>query len=418
MRTYLVTVLFSIIIAGQLSAQRTCNSFEYQHQEMKNNPGLTNKVRDIENFIQRKINSPSTLLAGKPHAGAVIKIPVVVHILYNQSSENISDELVFSQIKALNENFRRLNTDTANTPAWFKSVAADCGIEFQLAVSDPMRRPTTGIVRKYTPVTKWGSDDQMKLSARAGSDAWNPEQYLNIWVCNLAGVAGYSSFPGGPQEKDGIVIAKSAFGVTGGKAYGMGKTAVHEIGHWLGLRHIWGDAYCGDDWVDDTPQQGNFTPGCPTGIRPSCNSDEYGDMYMNYMDLTQDACINLFTEGQKERMRALFQPGGARYKILSSYGLLPPLISEAPPVEEEPQWTAPKLYPNPATNEIILDLSHDIRWLGQQVRITNVQGQHVMQMTVHSKATRINISQFKPGLYFLLAKKDDGVTIRQKFIKM
>ncbi|MGZ8511231.1 MAG: zinc-dependent metalloprotease, partial [Chitinophagaceae bacterium] len=238
------------------------------------------------------------------------------------------------------------------------------------------------------------------------------------WVCNLANVAGYSSFPGGPSEKDGIVVAYNLFGKNLKAGYELGKTAVHEIGHWLGLRHIWGDSYCGDDWVDDTPKQGNFTPGCPSGVRPSCSSGPKGDMYMNYMDLTYDACTNLFTEGQKERMRGFFDPGGARSAIRSSYALLPPQINEIPPPEETPLWLQPLLYPNPATSELILDLSYDIRWLGQQIRITNTLGQNVMQVQINSKVVKMDIEKLKPGLYFLVTKKDDGTTIKQKFIKL
>jgi hypothetical protein len=403
---------------SRLAAQRECFSFNYEEQQLENNPFLKNKITEIESFIQRKLNSPSDI-AGRPHTGSVIKIPVVVHILYNNAQENISDEKVFSQVQILNEIFRRRHADTVNTPQPFKSIAADCGIEFQLATSDPQRRNTTGIVRKYTPVTKWNADDQVKSSAKTGDDAWDPQNYLNIWVCNLGGLAGYSSFHCGPEAEDGIVIAYNVFGKTSKSGYDMGKTAVHEIGHWLGLRHIWGDGYCGDDWVDDTPKQAGFTPGCPSGIRPSCSSDPNGDMYMNYMDLTHDACTNLFTEGQKERMLTVFAVGGSRYAMLSSYGLLPPLISQAPlPVEELPQWSHPQLYPNPASNELILDLSYDTRWIGQQIRITNAQGQYVMQLAVNSKIVKMDISKLVPGLYFLLAKKEDGTTIKQKFIKL
>ncbi|MGZ8554265.1 MAG: M43 family zinc metalloprotease [Chitinophagaceae bacterium] len=418
MRVYFLTGLFLLVFISQSPAQRACSSFDYEEQQLKNDPSLQAKIEGIENFIQRKLTSVQSGVAGKPHVGSVIKIPVVVHILYNKSQENISDEKVFSQIKILNESFRRLHADTANTPEWFKSIAADCGIEFQLAISDPQRRATTGITRKYTPVTRWGSDDQMKFSARTGRDAWDPENYLNIWVCNLANVAGYSSFPGGPSEKDGIVVAYNLFGKNIKAGYELGKTAVHEIGHWLGLRHIWGDSYCGDDWVDDTPKQGNFTPGCPSGVRPSCSSGPKGDMYMNYMDLTYDACTNLFTEGQKERMRGFFDPGGARSAIRSSYALLPPQINEIPPPEETPLWLQPLLYPNPATSELILDLSYDIRWLGQQIRITNTLGQNVMQVQINSKVVKMDIEKLKPGLYFLVTKKDDGTTIKQKFIKL
>jgi len=417
MRNFIFTLLLTMAVTCQLVAQRDCTSFEYEQQKLQADPSLKNKINNLESFIQRNLTSPSNI-AGKPHAGSVITIPVVVHILYNKSQENISDEKVFSQIKVLNESFRRLSADTVNTPEWFKGIAADCGIEFKLAISDPERRSTTGIIRKYTPVTKWGIDDEVKSSARTGADPWDTQNYLNIWVCNLDRVAGYSSFPGGPEAEDGIVIAYNVFGKNSRTGYEQGKTAVHEIGHWLGLRHIWGDGYCGDDWVDDTPKQGNFTPGCPIGIRPSCSNGTKGDMYMNYMDLTLDACINLFTEGQKERVRTLFEEGGARYTIVSSYALLAPTNNEPRPTEEPPLSGDHKIYPNPATAEIILDLSYDIRWIGQPIRVTNVQGQSVMQATVNSKIVKLDISRLKPGLYFLMTKKDDGATIKQKFIKM
>ena len=399
-------------------AQRACSSFDYLESEAKTNPSVKYTIERVENFIQRKLNEASRV-AGRPHVGNIIKIPVVVHVLYNKASENVTDEKVIEQIKILNDNFRRRAADSSNTPDWFKSIAADCGIEFQLATSDPQRRATTGIVRKYTAVTKWSADDQMKQSTKGGADAWDTKSYLNIWVCSLGSIAGYSSFPGGPADKDGVVIARGVFGKSSRAGYEMGKTAVHEIGHWLGLRHIWGDSYCGDDWVNDTPKQGNFTPGCPSGIRTSCSSGPNGDMYMNFMDLTQDACINMFTEGQKERMRTLFETDGARSGMLSSAGLLPALYS-APeePVDEVPTTLQAKMYPNPATNEIILDLSYDIRWMGQPVRITNLQGQPVLQATVNSKLVKIDITKLTPGIYFLLAKKEDGETIKQKFIKL
>ena len=405
-------------IISQLFAQRVCTSFDYKEQELKSIPSLNARMNTIENFIQQKIISRPANTAGRPHTGSIIKIPVVVHILYNSPQQNISEEKVFEQIQILNQCFRRLNSDTANTPQWYKSIAADCGIEFQLATSDPQRKNTTGIIRKHTAVKQWGADDQVKFSAKEGSDAWDSRYYLNIWVCNLGSVGGYSSFPGGPSEKDGIVISTAVFGLSSKAGYNLGKTAVHEAGHWLGLRHIWGDSYCGDDWVDDTPKQGNFTAGCPSGIRSSCSNGSNGDMYMNYMDLTQDACTNLFTDGQKERMRVFFEPGFDRHTILSSYGLLPPLIIEVPPVEELSKWDHPKLYPNPAADEIMLDLSYDIRWMGKTVSITNAQGQLVMQSPVNSKVVKMNIDKLQPGLYFLVVKREDGVTIKQKFIKM
>lgn len=419
MRTLIFAVLSILVSHCPLLAQQTCSSYSYKQHELLNDPSLSNEVNTIESFVQQKIASRAANIAGKPQGGnVVIKIPVVVHILYNQPGENISNERVYSQIRVLNENFRRLNADTVNTPAAFKAIAADCEIEFQLAISDPQRRNTTGIIRKYTPVKIWNADDKMKFSAETGSDAWDSKSYLNIWVCNMGRAAGYSSFPGGPAAKDGIVITFSAFGINNRSGYEMGKTAVHEAGHWMGLRHIWGDAYCGNDMIDDTPTQNTFTSGCPSGIRAStCGNNPNGDMYMNYMDITLDACTNLFTEGQKERMRATFETGGGRKSILSSYGLLPPLFNEIPVTEEMPTWFHPQLYPNPASTEMTLDLAYDIRWIGKTFNVTNLHGQVVMQLVISSKAQKIDVSRLRPGMYILSGKKD-GSEIKQKFIKL
>jgi len=279
-------------------------------------------------------------------------------------------------------------------------------------------RSTKGIIRKYTPVEEWKADDQMKFSAQMGDDAWNSGMYFNIWVCNMQGVAGYASVPGGSADKDGIVIGYRVFGKNSSSGFEMGKTAVHETGHWLGLRHLWGDTNCGDDLVDDTPKQSYYNIGCPSGIRITCNNNPNGDMYMNYMDYTNDACVNIFTEGQKTRMRALFDEGGPRYSILLSTGLKNPWFNASPLPEESPQWLHPQLYPNPATNELTLDITYDVRWIGKTIVILNVSGQLVMQISITSKIQKINISQLKSGIYFLSVKKEDGSFIKQKFVKI
>ncbi|MEI9945242.1 MAG: T9SS type A sorting domain-containing protein [Chitinophagaceae bacterium] len=402
-------ILLALAFTGFLSplaAQQACFSYEYKENELQANPSLRINAALVEEFIKNKQEQ------SVQHRGdglVVITIPVVVHVLYNQVSQNLTDEAVAKQITLLNQCFRRTNADTANTPARFKELAADCEIEFKLAITDPRRRATSGIVRRYTPVTKWQEDDQMKFTIKGGDDAWDSKNYLNIWVCSLVKTLGYASFPGGAAEKDGIVLNFSAFGL---------KTVVHEAGHWFGLKHIWGDTYCGDDLVDDTPKQGNFTGGCPSGIRSSCTNGVNGDMYMNYMDLTSDACINLFTNGQKERMMTLFKSGGSRASLLTSYALQPPLVSEIPVDEEMPEWFAPRLYPNPAIDEITIDVSYDIRWTGKTIRIVDLQGVSLVTATVDKKIMKINISKLKPGIYFISAKKEDGSTIKQKLIKL
>lgn len=414
MKTGLVIVL-ALVFSARLSAQR-CDAYTYQQAELKNNPSLVRKIREIESFTKQKTTNYVSVLRGEE---AIIKIPVVVHILYHTPEEKISDAVVMSQLEVLNKCFRRRNADSVNTPDRFWPYAADCGIEFQLATSDIRRKSTTGIIRKYTPITKWKMDDKMKFSANMGDDAWDAGSYLNIWVCQLDRLAGYASFPGGDAAKDGLVIDTDAFGTkNAGNGYDQGKTAVHEAGHWLGLKHLWGDENCGDDGVDDTPKQASYTIGCPNSIRVTCNNGPHGDMYMNYMDFTNDACTNMFTLGQKMRMRALFEAGGARYSLLSSKGLNAPLIFEIPTTEEDPKWLHPKLYPNPASSTLTLDLAYDFRWVGKTIQIYNMAGQIVLKVAVTSKLQKIDINKLQPGVYTLAAKKEDGESIRLQFVKL
>jgi hypothetical protein len=417
MKARLTLALLILVCGYQLAAQKNCTSFTYQQQQLQLNPSLGAELNTIEAFTRQYISSAANV-ANRGGAASVIRIPVVVHILYHNSYENISDELVNSQIEILNQCFRRSNADTGNTPARFAGVAADCEIEFQLAISDPRRRNTTGIIRKYTPITSWDANDKMKSNAEMGDDAWDAKSYLNIWVCNLGRVAGYSSVPGGPADKDGVVIGYNVFGKTGSVA-GMdkGRTTVHEVGHWLNLRHLWGDDYCGDDGVSDTPKQSGYNSGCPEGVQLTCENGPKGDMYMNYMDYTNDECMNLFTLGQKARMRSLFAGGGARYSILLSTGLMAPLIYETPLPVEDPKWLHPQLFPNPAISEIKLDLSYDVRWIGKIIQVVNLQGQIVMQVPVTNKIQAIQVSKLKPGMYIITSKKEDGEFIREKFIK-
>jgi hypothetical protein len=415
MREFFV-LLIAFAFAGQAAAQEKCGSVFYRNNEVSANPSLTQKYQDIEDFIRNKAVSRTEESSGEE---LIIKIPVIIHNLYHNPEEKITPAQVNSQIEALNKYFRRRNADTINAPVYFRQLGADIKIEFQLAVSDPKRKSTTGIIYKYTPILNWTADDKMKFSASQGDDAWDPASYLNIWVCNLDRFAGYASLPGGELQKDGVVIGRTVFGTSGTQSgYTMGKTAVHEIGHWLGLRHLWGDEYCGEDGVADTPKQATYTVGCPTGIRVTCGSNPYGDMYMNYMDYTNDVCINMFTQGQKARMRSLFAPGGIRNGILNSKGFSAPLIMESPGVDEDPRWLHAQLYPNPASNQINLDLQYDARWVGKTISVTNLQGQNVMNLAITSKNMKIDISRLQPGIYFLAAKKDDGESMMLRFVKL
>ncbi|MCB0624470.1 MAG: zinc metalloprotease, partial [Saprospiraceae bacterium] len=172
--------------------------------------------------------------------------------------------------------------------------------------------------RTSTSVTAFSANDNMKFNSSGGKDAWPAGSYLNIWVCDLSGgLLGYAQFPGGPASTDGVVIDYAYFGTIGTATppFHLGRTATHEVGHWLNLRHIWGDGPCSvDDFVTDTPTSDAANYGCPIG-HVSCSTT---DMVQNYMDYTDDACMNLYTTGQKNRMRAVFDTGGARQSLLNS----------------------------------------------------------------------------------------------------
>jgi hypothetical protein len=182
---------------------------------------------------------------------------------------------------------------------------------------------TTGIERKFTTKTAWSSNDDMKRPLKEGLAAWDATAYLNIWVCNLGSSSlGYSSFPGAPVSLDGVVIDYRYFGTLNTRApFNLGRTATHEVGHWLNLYHIWGDSQCGNDHVEDTPLHHGANYGCPAhpSIYTNCGSQTV-EMPMNFMDYTNDACMSMFTLGQKARMKALFAVGGARHSFIFSRG--------------------------------------------------------------------------------------------------
>ncbi|MEO0341742.1 MAG: zinc metalloprotease, partial [Bacteroidota bacterium] len=303
--------LFTLFLGIGSFAQRNCQTVEYTNDIIENHPQALQEMMEIERHTAELQLHPR-LRSGDQ----LIKIPVVVHILYNNAKENISDAIVHSQLEVLNEDYRMLNPDQTNE--W--AQAADINIEFYLASTDPQGNPTNGIIRRYTTYSDWNTGSQMKFTNYGGSDAWPSDQYLNIWVVDLkGGKMGFAQMPGGPAKTDGVVIDYAFFGRTNNNPkYGLGRTATHEIGHWLNLRHIWGDGGCHrDDFVSDTPSSDRPSTDCAED-KFTCGSK---DMVANFMDYSYDYCMNLFTEGQKTRMRSLFAKGGFREDLLRSSGL-------------------------------------------------------------------------------------------------
>ena len=411
MRTFLFGVL--LFMASSLSAQPRCVSSDYLDLQRSLDPRLGQKLHQIE----EEISGLAERAARENGEGAatILRIPVVVHILYNTLPQNISDAQVQSQIDALNRDFRRKNADSTLTPAVFKNLGADLEIEFMLATTDPQGRPTNGIIHKYTSVQEWRMDDRIKFSAEGGDDAWDSRSYLNIWVGQMRSILGYSTVPGTDEKKDGVVINVSAFGTLNTAApYHLGRTAVHEVGHWLGLKHIWGDSYCGEDGVDDTPKQGNFTPGCPNGYRTSCSNGATGDMYMNYMDFTFDACMNLFTRGQKDRIWQ-YITAGPRSALLHSKGLSQPWNFEPPENGADVMPKVFRVYPNPVQQNLMVELPTS--WIGQTLVVVNAQGVIVLRVKMVQENQAINLSILSRGVYVLQGDYA-GEKIRAKLVKL
>ena len=290
--------------ASAVQQQRLCGTQEVYERQLREDPSLASRMSDIENFTSRFEANPSAARL----VNGVIEIPVVVNVLYKTAAQNISDAQINSQITVLNQDFQALNSDYNNTPAIFQSVrAGNVNVRFIL----------DKIVRKATTKSSWGTNDAMKKSA-SGIVPTSPTTKLNLWSCNLSGgILGYAQFPGGNAATDGVVIDDNAFGNTGtvSAPYNKGRTATHEVGHWMNLRHIWGDANCGSDLVGDTPQHNTANYGCPAYPHYSTCTGRPVEMTMNYMDYTDDACMYMFSAGQKTRMQAIFVSGGPRYSF-------------------------------------------------------------------------------------------------------
>lgn len=322
--TFLLLLLWHIVPC--YSQVRICSTNEHYNHQVAVDQLFAQKQGDIEQFTRHFENTETSTQADFQRGTIQYKIPVVVHVVYNTTLQNITDAQVQSQIDALNRDYQLLNSDTISIPTAFKPFMADCKIQFCLAQRDPAGYPTTGIVRKATARVSFTDNDDVKQSSKGGDDAWDANSYLNLWVCKLSGgLLGYAQFPGGSSATDGVVISYTAFGTTGTAAapFNIGRTATHEIGHWLNLKHIWGDdgsACAGSDGVGDTPNQSGANYHCPAFPVLSCNSGTAGDMFMNYMDYVDDRCMMMFTHGQRKRMYAVLAPGGARASLAVSLG--------------------------------------------------------------------------------------------------
>jgi len=341
----------------------------------------------------------------------ILTIPVVVHIISNPDMPYITDEQVYSQIEVLNEDFRKKwGTDGYNT----NPVGVDVEIEFQLADRDPEGAISSGITRTSYNKKNWTILNDSFLKSLS---YWPSDQYLNIWVTSVSSdYMAWSQFPQVSSyqglvppygaETDGVVIDYKYFGRTGTAIYpyDLGRSATHEIGHWLGLLHIWGDSDCGDDYVADTPQDmaPNYSGTCIDSS--DCNNDgKYTrDMASNYLDYSDDACMHVFTQGQKDRMRNVFKLNARRNALLSS-----PAITATRNLVAENVIVSP----NPASRQVTINFfsSHS----GSATLVNELSIPVSSMSFVASKQVSVPLTTIPSGIYFLMVETEKGKLLRK-----
>lgn len=407
----LTGILLLTLLSTTLQAQRVCGSEEYKNRLIQHNPAAEQSILAAELQIQKTLKNSNGATHRDTSANELINIPVVVHVVYNTPGQNISDAQILSQLTALNNDFSNSNSDKINRPQVFNNAAADVRIRFCLAQVGPDGKATKGIIRTSTSVALFTADDAVKNKMRGGDDAWDCKKYLNIWVCNLGGrTLGYASLPGGPAEVDGVVIGFDVFGTTGNlrPQFNKGRTLTHEVGHWLGVKHVWGDTECGDDGVEDTPPQRTYNFGCPSFPHLSdCSANPDGDMFMNFMDFTDDACMNMFTIEQKKRMRALFATGNMRNSFLVSFACDSTLV-QAGPVGGDTATVAPvvkkdvyKIYPNPVSSYLTVEYKPATELVTKPFSVYNMTGVKVISGALTKEKTFVSLSQLMPGVYII-----------------
>jgi hypothetical protein len=343
MKKQLLTFCIGIFALSSSLAQNPnkCATMPVYNEHIKNpiyKANFINAEIAAKNWLTNPINKNNA----QKKQNSIITIPVVVHVVYKNAAQNIPDTQIVRQIQLLNECFRLQNSNFPTGRAIFDSIGADTEIQFCLAATDPQGNPTTGIIRKSAP-SNAGFDpllnnDKVKSSATNGDDPWPNDKYLNIWVCDMSVfgftfVLGYATFPGASAALDGVVIQSEYFGYgTAAAPNNLGRTTIHEVGHYFGMRHIWADddsqatGQCDStDFVDDTPNQAAKSESdCNLSINSCSNESSYWgsidpqDMVENYMDYSADACMAMFSKGQKARMYSFLNTDPARMAIKTS----------------------------------------------------------------------------------------------------
>jgi len=400
-----VLLLLSVIwlsVGATFAQSNRCGTMENFERLKALDPGYEDRQNSLEQLVQQRLQDEKTWRT----TGVINPIPVVFHVLYNlnNTTQNISLARINAQMAVLNQDYSATNADISSVPSVFQNFISNTGIQFCLAVQDPAGNTTDGIIRKQTSVSSFSQNDAIKFDGQGGDDAWPTTQYLNIWVGQLGGgLLGYAQFPGGASATDGVVLLNGTVGGPGALGtkpkYNRGRTATHEIGHWLNLRHINGDSSCGSDFVVDTPPCGTLSFNCPTFPLISCNNGPDGGMFMNYMDYTDDICMYFFTLGQGARMNTSFT--ASRPAMASSLGCTA-VVGIA---DVHSSSNGISVYPNPTDGQLTILNTYNASE-SATVNLVNVVGQVVMTKEFNNLigSKQLDMSELSNGLYYVQVK--------------
>lgn len=415
MRYMVIKYALLILLAGLLALPAVAQTDAELHRcGFSQYSWYANQPKDaskFEQWLRRKMQQPLPM----PQADSVIYIPVVVHVVHQGepigTGTNISDQAILAQIDILNQDFRRTPGTRGHNN---HPDGADAKIEFALAQYDPNYAPTNGIVRLQGPQTTYSIQDRPTL---ANLSRWPATDYLNIWVCNLTTYLGYAEFPVADLQGldglsntnpliDGFVVNYKYFGPNpNSQRFGLGRTATHEIGHWLGLLHTWGDrTNCtGNDYCDDTPTSASPCYNCPIALNSCTNSPP--DQTQNYLTYNDDGCMSVFTNDQVARMRTVLLNSPRRASLLNSHAL----TNTVP--NRQMGFT---LMPNPAHNRVVISFDTDAT--AHQLMVYAANGQLFKQYPLQSaQPLYLSTAQWPRGLY-ILALHTNKHTYRQKLL--
>ncbi|MCE3227822.1 MAG: Protein of unknown function precursor containing a C-terminal secretion signal [Bacteroidetes bacterium] len=430
MNKFLFAFLF---LSGFAFSQEQCATMPAYYKHL-NDASVKQTYAIAETKARQWLSNPVNK-ASLQNKNAIIKIPVVFHVVYKNATQNIHDSLLLSQINVLNECFRKQNANYSNTRPVFDTLGADIEIEFCLASTDPDGNPTTGIVRKSAPSNAQFDPlfgfDNMKKPSKGGDTAWANTSYLNIWVGDMSifsitAVLGYATFPGGDPALDGVVIQWDYIGKYAKPSF-LGRTTVHEVGHWLGMRHIWADddngsnpqtVYCDStDFVDDTPNAGPKSSTDCNITKNTCSLEvaywgglDAPDMVENYMDYSSDACMTMFTKGQKARMYSFLNTDAARIAVKTSTAACASVVGLEKNSFLNENVT---LYPVPANNELRIECRAKTGDL--TISVLTADGRVILNEKAITGRLNVNTSTMAEGFYFVKIEGVEG-SVTRKFM--